>query len=150
MKNGLYRVEGEHIVSEEIDGETLVINYDTGTYYSFLGPSSLVWKLIGERVGVPGMLEALSNGYAAEAGVIERSLLEFLPKLREAGLIAADEGAGGGVPPAPAAPHDKAPFTPLEFKTFTDLQDLLVLDPIHDVDQTGWPAAPIETGGKGG
>jgi len=148
MKNGFYRVEGDHIVSEEIDGETLVINYDTGTYYSFLGPSSLVWKLICERVGVPGMLEALANAYAAEAGVIERSLLEFLPKLREAGLIAPDEGAG--VPPAPPAPRDKVPFVPLEFKTFTDLQDLLVLDPIHDVDQTGWPAAPIETGGKRG
>ena len=25
--------------------------------------------------------------------------------------------------------------------TYSDLQDLLLLDPIHDVDETGWPAA---------
>lgn len=150
MKNGLYRVEGEHIVSEEIDGETLVINYDTGTYYSFLGPSSLAWKLICEGVGVPGMLEALANRYEAEAGVIERALVDFLPKLREAGLIAVDESAGGGMSPALAATPDKSPFAPLEFKTFTDLQDLLVLDPIHDVDRTGWPAMPVDAGGKRG
>jgi hypothetical protein len=34
---------------------------------------------------------------------------------------------------------------PLRFHTptlakFTDMQDLLLLDPIHDVDKTGWPA----------
>ena len=33
------------------------------------------------------------------------------------------------------------------FERFTDMQDLLLLDPIHDVDETGWPvrADAVET-----
>lgn len=30
-------------------------------------------------------------------------------------------------------------FTPPVLNKFTDMQELLLLDPIHDVDETGWP-----------
>jgi hypothetical protein len=149
MNRETYRVEGEHIVSEEIDGETLVINYDTGTYYSFIGPSSFAWKLIGDGSPISAVIDALGNAYAAEAGAIEKSMLDFLPQLKAAGLIAPGD-AVAATSSAVSAPAEKAPFAPLEFKTFTDLQDLLVLDPIHDVDQTGWPAAPAQTDVKRG
>jgi hypothetical protein len=33
-----------------------------------------------------------------------------------------------------------APFTPPALTKFTDMQDLLLLDPIHDVGSGGWPA----------
>ena len=32
-------------------------------------------------------------------------------------------------------------YTAPKLATYSDLQDLLLLDPIHDVDETGWPAA---------
>ena len=149
MNTETYRVEGEHIVSEEIDGETLVINYDTGTYYSFIGPSSFAWKLIGEGNAVSSVIDALRHAYVAEAGAIEESMFDFVRQLKAAGLIAPDEAAAATAPVVGPLPG-KAPFAPLEFKTFTDLQDLLVLDPIHDVDQTGWPAAPAQTDVKRG
>ncbi len=33
------------------------------------------------------------------------------------------------------------PYAPPALETYTDMQELLLLDPIHDVDETGWPAA---------
>jgi hypothetical protein len=30
----------------------------------------------------------------------------------------------------------------LGFETFTDLEELLVLDPIHELDENGWPLPP--------
>jgi hypothetical protein len=33
----------------------------------------------------------------------------------------------------------KKPFTDPVIEIYTDLQDLLLLDPIHDVDDRGWP-----------
>jgi hypothetical protein len=31
-----------------------------------------------------------------------------------------------------------------ELSIYEDMQDLLQLDPIHDVDETGWPARKLE------
>jgi hypothetical protein len=40
---------------------------------------------------------------------------------------------------APAVPTDKRPFKPLKLEVYTDMQDLLLLDPIHDAEEAGWP-----------
>lgn len=34
---------------------------------------------------------------------------------------------------------DKLHFEEPIFHKYTDMEDLLLLDPIHDVDETGWP-----------
>jgi len=42
-----------------------------------------------------------------------------------------------GAPPLPAG----TVFAPPVLEVYTDMQDLLLLDPIHDVDETvGWPS----------
>ena len=47
------------------------------------------------------------------------------------------------VPPAEAMLHFSAPVV----ETFADLQDLIVLDPVHEVDATaGWPNRPTDVG----
>jgi len=33
-------------------------------------------------------------------------------------------------------------YAPPVLETFSDMQDLLLLDPIHEVDDAGWPMAP--------
>ena len=39
-----------------------------------------------------------------------------------------------------AVPVDPPPFEAPRLTKYTDMRDLLVLDPIHDVDESGWPA----------
>jgi hypothetical protein len=41
------------------------------------------------------------------------------------------------VQPGPEKPR----FEPPILRTFEDMQDLLLLDPIHEVDEMGWPNA---------
>ena len=33
----------------------------------------------------------------------------------------------------------KSAFLPPEIDIFSDMQDILLLDPVHDVDESGWP-----------
>jgi hypothetical protein len=40
------------------------------------------------------------------------------------------------------APLPKTPFQVPEFAKYNDMQNLLLADPIHDVDETGWPNLP--------
>jgi len=45
----------------------------------------------------------------------------------------------GSSAPVEAAPRAKEPFERPVLEKFTDVQELLALDPVHDVDGSGWP-----------
>jgi hypothetical protein len=53
-------------------------------------------------------------------------------------------GAPEGVPSGEPSPRE--PFAAPALNTFSDMQELLLLDPIHEVDEAGWPVARQTTG----
>ncbi len=62
----------------------------------------------------------------------------------ETRLLSVSEGAASplALPDGSAATaKDVRRFTEPTVHTYADMQDLLLLDPIHDVDETGWPNA---------
>jgi hypothetical protein len=66
------------------------------------------------------------------------SVQELLDQMLREGLIV----PGAGPAPSPssvASPATKKAFEPPTLAVYTDMQELLLLDPIHDVDETGWP-----------
>ena len=65
----------------------------------------------------------------------------FLASLEGLGLVAEGEAAPDALPPAPARPAVRRAFCEPRVETFSDLQDLFLVDPIHDVDEAGWPHA---------
>jgi hypothetical protein len=65
------------------------------------------------------------------AGLVEQLLAE--------GLVVEDADAPVGASP-PAPPADA--LEPPALEKFTDMQDLILLDPVHEVDERGWPHAP--------
>jgi hypothetical protein len=62
-------------------------------------------------------------------------VVAFLAELEAEGLLL--DGNGDG--PAPGSPAPGPGHVTLVLHRYTDMQDLIVLDPIHDVDETGWP-----------
>ena len=59
----------------------------------------------------------------------------------EEGLISPDPAASGE--PREDLPAG-GPWTPPSIAVFSDMQDLFELDPIHDVDEAGWPSRAPE------
>ena len=55
------------------------------------------------------------------------------------------QATGNGTGSAPAAVQqdvgERVPFVAPSFTTFTDMQDIILLDPVHEVDTRGWPHA---------
>jgi hypothetical protein len=47
--------------------------------------------------------------------------------------------SGPGQEPASPLPKGEIDFEPPKFAKYNDMQNLLLSDPIHDVDETGWP-----------
>ena len=67
-----------------------------------------------------------------------------LRSLEAESLIRSSANGASASPPAPGASDGAAlgAFAPPAFEKFTDMEELLLLDPIHEVGDTGWPRKP--------
>jgi hypothetical protein len=137
------RIYAPKIISEVIEGEAVIVNLDTGSYYSIRGSGGQIWELIEAGTGTDEMLVKLAERYASSVDVIRPAVLSFLAELVEEGLIEMASPLNSLFPDhatIPVLPEEQAkPFEKPLLEKYTDMADLLLLDPIHEVDETGWP-----------
>ncbi len=130
------------VVSELIDGEVVIMNLTSGNYYSSDNVGAVIWGWIEERKTFGDIERLLSSRYEAGPEDITAALTAFFDRLLDEKLVReitvalapvgdTDHGTNG----FPGRERFVAP----ELQVYTDMQDLLLLDPIHDVDETGWP-----------
>ena len=108
-----------------------------GHYYSLRNSSFTVWQGLQAGLFPDNLLTYLTNAYEVDADTVREPLGNFLEQLAIEGLIL--EGTPTTVE-ALSAPVTRQSFTPLALEIYTDMADLLALDPIHDVSPVdGWP-----------
>jgi hypothetical protein len=134
-----FRVNTPRVAHETIDGETIMLDYETGAYFSMNDIGAEIWRLMQSRT--PEQISAvLIQRYAGEPNHILEMVKQFLEKLHaEMLIIPVNDGAVPFCQDEIEIPTENRPFTPPEFHKYTDMEDLLLLDPIHDVDELGWP-----------
>jgi hypothetical protein len=148
MNGGQLRVRTPHVIHETIDGEVIVIDLSSGTYYSLRGSAAEVWELIQvpEGVRAGSVVDVLASRFGVPLADVQTALELFLEDLRDEGLVvweeAADDGTdpGSAVPGARLQPNGSGSFEAPRLEKFTDMQDLVLLDPVHEVGEVGWPA----------
>jgi hypothetical protein len=129
------KINTPSVSHQSIDGEVVVINLATGIYYSLRHLAAALW----ERIDAGATPEAILGEVTAAYGNGARPLVEaFLRELSDEGLIVAGNAAASAATPSPLP----ATFAPPLPEKFTDMQELLLLDPIHEVDEIGWPHKP--------
>ena len=135
-----FRINRPHIVHETLDDEVIIVNLDSGTYYSLDSASLWAWQTIQAGYSLAEMVEFGKSKFDTTAEEIRKALNVFLDKLKTEGIIVpADSPLKATDAPPPAGHSPKIPFTAPALELYTDMQDLLLLDPIHDVDDSGWP-----------
>ena len=86
-----------------------------------------------------------SQRYDAPSEEITTAVGEFLDRLIEHELVRETEltetDSTGDAMLQRGASVPRTPFVRPELSIHTDMQDLLLLDPIHDVSEIGWPKA---------
>lgn len=133
-----YGINESRAISETLDGETIIINLQSGNYYSMNAAASEIWAMLAERRSASDIARAFSLRYEADAGAIEESVAAMLALLEKDGLIIPADGAAAAPLPE-RADMSKAAFVPPVIERFEDLQEMLLADPIHDVEPQGWP-----------
>jgi hypothetical protein len=135
MKNALfYRVASRKVAHEIIDGEAIVIHFDSGNYYSLEGVSSQVWQWVAAGASRQQIQDAFRDLQPDQS----ESLDAFLESLVNEELLE-ESVSGAGQEPATPLPKGEIAFESPKFAKYNDMQNLLLSDPIHDVDETGWP-----------
>ncbi len=132
-----YRINRPRITDETIDDETIIIDFDTGTYYSLQGTANQIWLLIQQQWSIMQIISQISAYSAGDGEEIEAAVRQFIGALVQAEVIV--ETVAPHVPMATPPQTQQVPFVPPRFERHTDIQDLLLLDPIHEVAQSGWP-----------
>ena len=142
MDNQRFRVNTPTVTHETIDGEAVIINLDSGNYYSLVEAGSLIWALVDGGASASEVQDLLQQTYHGNATDIDRGVQELLAQLQQENLIVPVDGAAvadlSDVMPSSNV-HEKPSFNAPLLNKFSDMQELLLLDPIHDVDEAGWP-----------
>lgn len=134
-----YAVNSGQVISEIIDGEAVMINLTTGNYYSLNEVGASIWNSIEAGASTTEIVERLSLRFEGGESEIESAVSQLIDELRSEDLIVAAEG-NGGAPAAPAQPEaGRKPFETPRLEKHTDMQDLIMLDPVHEVGEQGWP-----------
>ena len=137
----VFRINSPTIIHEIIEGEAVIINMEMGHYYSIDQTGAGIWELVDKRASADEIIQSFTQYYAGNPKTIQRSVLDFLAELQRENLIVPatketdDQNSSGNV----ITPAERPPFTPPELHKYIDMQDLLLLDPIHEVDESGWP-----------
>lgn len=145
MTGRTFRIDTDRVVHDLNDGEVLAIRSDTGTYYSMLGPAADVWSALDAGADLHATAEMLTGRYEVERGTAEAAVEAFVDRLAQECLVAASPtgSAGQGTLPQPCEP--RLAWEPPALQVYTDMQDLLLFDPIHEVGPEGWPAVADDT-----
>jgi hypothetical protein len=142
-------VKSPPVVAETLDGEATIVDLESGTYYALNESGTLIWDQLIRGNSVDSVVEELSAHYGIEPESSREAVTELARELLERDLIA-PLGEGDSAPPQAAngaarngSANGSAPsFTPPKLSTYTDMQELLLLDPVHEVDEAGWPHPP--------
>jgi hypothetical protein len=136
-----YQVNAPKVVYEAFEDETVLINLDSGNYYSFSGSGALIWSRIVSEESIASVIEYLQHRFP-DATDVALSVEDFVRELIKENLIVKNSsGIAENVGQGKAEILTLARFERPILQKYSDMQDLLLLDPIHEVDEMGWPHA---------
>ena len=132
-----FEINNPQVVAETIDGEVVIVNLDSGSYYSIRGVGAIIWGALVEGYCREKIEEELSRASGASRHDSIQNIGIFVEQLLSEKLLRFSDRKSPDsdltIPPGDPAQ--------LELEKFSDMEALLLLDPIHDVDEKGWPRA---------
>lgn len=146
-----FRVNSPQVVHEMIDGEVVIVNLKKGDYYSLVKAGADIWNSIILGLSKSEIVDAVCKRYEGDRATIEFAIDTFIEQLQQEEMISLDKTLGSVAASSAegntATPEvkEKQVFEAPSLQKYTDMEELLALDPIHDVDEEqGWPRAKVE------
>jgi hypothetical protein len=128
------------ITHERLDDEVMAIDLETGAYFALDDVAADAWTALAVAGSVTDAVAAICASYDVADTVARGDLERFVARLVEERLLlveapASDTGAVGEAVSTGA----RRSYAPPDVHKYDDMEELLRLDPVHDVDEVGWP-----------
>lgn len=107
-----------------MDGELVIINLESGLYYSSPGIGGIVWELMEAGHDVAAIAQKIAHDLQAAPEVVEADVANFLDRLLAAGVI-----EGSDRPAAEVAVTYSGAYAAPTLTAFNDLETSVALDP---------------------
>ena len=117
--------------SETIEGETILIDSEKGVLLLLVGSAPWIWTRFDQGADRDAVIAELAAAYGASAAA---ECSTFIESMIAAELLGAAAEAKSAPYPLPES------YTPPSMETFEDISEIIMMDPIHEVDPAaGWP-----------
>lgn len=132
------QVSMPRVIHDTVDGETLIVDTVSGAYFNLVGSSAVLWQQLVTCGDVAAVAEQMVATYSGDEEEIRSAVDAFVTTLVEEFILERVAAAAGELP-LPAVKVG-TPFVAPVIQKHSDMIDLLLLDPIHEVDtEEGWP-----------
>ena len=132
------------MVSDTVDNETIIVDLDTGSYYDLNRSGSAIWGSLVKGATPAEIAADLVARFEADPARAERDVDGLVARLADERLIAPLDGVTGPAPSGNGGPPESGvaagSYESPVLNKHSDMQELLLLDPIHEVDEAGWPS----------
>ncbi len=138
MTDNTLLVANPSLAAEEFDGETVLVDVVRGLYFSLSGAATELWRAFAEQRSEADVVDTLCLQLAgANRGGLEAAV----SNMRENELLLPVAEASGASPVKFVAASSIFSLPVVE--VYSDLADLIAIDPVHEVDASaGWPMRP--------
>lgn len=139
------------VIHEVIDGETMLVRLDSGNYYNMNATGGQIWSFIEKGASESQIVSEFKALYGLDKNIVGEQISIFIKQLIAEDLIFPN----GHSPDAKDAFKSDSLqpmtnlFEPPLINKYSDMQELLILDPIHDVSDAGWPNPKAENEDNG-
>lgn len=134
----MYRLNEEKMFYDMAEGQAIVINFSTGMYYGTSSLGSVVLDALIAGASKESILAAITALPGCPEDMAAQ-LDAFVAQLVEKEVVVAVDGEGAAAPAVDAAAALADGFV-LTVDEFAEVQDLILADPVHDVNvEMGWP-----------
>src|SRR5216110_2653246 len=77
----------ETVMASEVDGETVILNLETGIYFGLDAVGSEIWRAIQRNGSLHEALAAVEREYDVDAAVVRADLLQLVSQMLAKGLL---------------------------------------------------------------
>jgi hypothetical protein len=139
MINKTYKINESKAISETIDGETIIINLETGYYYSVNQSATIIWNEFHENNSFKNILNYFLDHYEVNADTATKHITDIISLLLKDDLIIElDSNFSPNIMERPVNIMKKTLIIP-KIERYDDMARALRSDPVHDVKEDGWP-----------
>jgi hypothetical protein len=125
-----------HLAHDQIGDEVLILDMHSGNYYNLNATAAQLWNALRHTPTLAQLVDFAQRSFIGDREEIAMDVSAWACDLQHEKLVVA-------LPETTSILHSITPAVPFvkpHTEKFTDLQDFMLMDPIHEVDaDQGWP-----------